>query len=437
MQYFNTWSWKPWEDATQHASHLADPDMTHEIRSSAEADHTSVMIDHHRMERTTDSIHTGLAGDRTHLKTTDLQKNLVVKAFLEDIVDEKMQEFQKTLTITAQRAEELFSTQDGHIQGLKNSQQAFMNILLDHVRESKASRQQFTNVLPDHVQELKTAQHETTNIVRALTHDIAELKSTRKRTADEISGNGTEENARRLTDEIQRLKNRNFQIRKTSEEKEKEYEVMRTSFNEALREIEQLRSTGQTFTVIDDGAIVSQWEELKFIIRNLAQQRFNRPIKLPLPSLQHEYFRMVSAVYPAIVAKKYHALREHVCMVLHENSEIDRDRIRYHTGRLNELLHQFDYVRHGSSLESTLAKIITKASELAATFAQAKADYYAYGGYKGNNVMFSDKWMEIIGDRVTGRPEIDLLVTPALVKRGNSDGENYNECTVLVKADVC
>ncbi|RYO89265.1 hypothetical protein DL766_000902 [Monosporascus sp. MC13-8B] len=284
MQYFNTRSWKPWEDSTQHAFHLADPDMTHEIRSSAEADHTSVMIDNHKMESTTDSTHTGFSGGRTHVKVTDLRKNLVVKAFLEDILDEKMQEFQKTLTNTAQRAEELFSTQVGHIQGLKNSQQAVMNILLDHVRESKASQQQFTNVLLDHVQELKTSQQETTNLVRAITQEIAELKSTRKRTTDGISGNGTEESARRLTDEIQRLKKRNLQIRKTSEEKEKEHEAMRTSLNEALGEIEQLRSTDRTFTVVDDGAIVSQWKELKFLIRNLAQQRFNRPIKLLLES---------------------------------------------------------------------------------------------------------------------------------------------------------
>ncbi|RYP57006.1 hypothetical protein DL769_009760 [Monosporascus sp. CRB-8-3] len=437
MQYFNTWSWKPWAESTQHASHLPDPDMTHEIRSSAEADHTSIMIGHHKMESTTDSTYTGFGRGRSHVKATELRENLVVKTFLEDLLDEKIHEFQQTLTNTAQRTEELFFTQDGHIQGLKNSQQASTDILLDHIRESKTSQQRFTNALLNHVQELKTSQQETTYLVHALTQEIAKLKSTRKRTADEISGNGTEENSQHLTDEIQRLKKHNLQSKTALDKKEKEHEAIKTSFNEALREIEQLRSTDRTFTMVDDGAVISQWKELKFLIRNLAQQHFNRPIKLPLPSLQHEnHFSLVSAVYPAIVKEKYHALRAHVCMVLHENSEIDRNRIRYLAGRLNEDIHQFDFSRQDPSLESILPKIITKASELAATIAQAKAEYRARGLPNGGNMMFADAWMETSGVKVTSRPGIDLMITPALVKFGNSDGENYNESTVLVKADV-
>ncbi|RYP90203.1 hypothetical protein DL770_003666 [Monosporascus sp. CRB-9-2] len=488
MQNFNTWSCKPWAESTEYASHLTDPGMANQIQSSAEADHTSVMIDHHEMDSTTDSTRTGFAGGRSHVKATELRENPVVKAFLEDLLDEKIHEFQQTLTNTAQRTEELFSTQDGHIQGLKNSQQASTDILLDHIRESKISQQEFTNALLDHVKELKTSQQETINLVRALTQEIAELKSTRKRTADEISGNGIEEDTKSLAEENLRLKKRNFQVEKALDEKEKEYEPMRASLDEALGEIEQLRSTDRTFTVVDDGAIVSQWKELKFLIRNLADQRFNRPIKLPLPSTQHKQnFNLVSAVYPLIVVrrqyissffqaviwrfiavdvfdspsrvwgkplgdvidesnkgddltnlqvKQYHALRAHVCKVLHENSEIDKNRIGFLTRRLNARVHQFDFVRQGPSLESILTKIITKASELAATFAQAKAEYKAHGLYKGSSVMFTNVWMETTGDKVTNRPGIDLIITPALFKYGNSDGENYNEGTVLVKADV-
>ncbi|RYP44142.1 hypothetical protein DL768_009377 [Monosporascus sp. mg162] len=417
------------------------------------------------MESTTDSTHTGFAGGRSHVKATELRENLVVKAFLEDLLDEKIHEFQQTLTNTAQRTEELFSTQDRHIQGLKNSQRASTDILLDHIRESKTSQQEFTNALLDHVKELKTSQQETMNLVRALTQEIAELKSTRKRTADEISGNDTVEDTKSLTKENLRLKKRGFQVKKALEEKEKEYEAMRSSLDEALGEIEQLRTTDRTFTVIDDGAVVSQWKELKFLVRNLAQQHFDRPIKLPLPSPQDEQdFDLISTVYPDIVGrgqyvssffqasiwrfltvnvlespsreKRYHALRAHVCKVLHENSEIDKNRIKSLARRLNARVHQFDSVRQEPSLETVLTKIITKVSELAATFAQAKAAYRACGLYNGSIAMFSDEWMETAGDKVTNRPGIDLIITPALVKYGNSDGENYNEYMVLVKADV-
>ncbi|RYP00061.1 hypothetical protein DL764_006611 [Monosporascus ibericus] len=392
-----------------------------------------------KMDSTTDSTHTGFTGGRSHVKAAELRENLV----------------------------KLFSTQDDHLQGLKNSQQASTDMLLDHVKE------------------LNTSQQETTKLVRALTQEIAELKSTRKRTADEVSGNCMEEDTKCLAEEIQRVKKRNLRIRKALDEKEKEYGPVRASLHEALGEIEQLRSTDRTFSVVDDGAIVSQWKELKFLIRNLAQQRFNRPIKSPLPSPQHEEeFSMVSAVYPAIVMrrqcissffqafiwyflafhvldspsrvwgnplgdvisesdawtdskdKQYHALRAHVCKVLHETSEIDKNRTRSLTRSLHARVHEFDFVRQGPSLEPILTKIITKASELAATFAQAKAEYIAYGPHHGSNVMFSDEWMETTGDKLTDRPEIDLLVTPALVKFGDSDGENYNEPTVLDKADV-
>ncbi|RYP25625.1 hypothetical protein DL767_008336 [Monosporascus sp. MG133] len=354
MQYFNTRSWKPWAESTEHAAHLADPDMTPQIQSSAEADHTSAMIDHHEMDSTTDSIRTGFAGGRSHVKATELRENLVVKAFLEDLLDEKVHEFQRSLTNTAQRTEELFSIQDGHIQGLKNSQQ------------------------------------ETTTLVRALTQEIAELKSNRKRTADEISGNCTEEDTKSLTEEILRLKKHSFQVKKALEEKEKEHEAMRTSLDEALGEIEQLRSTDRTFTVVDDGAIVSQWKELKFLIHILARQRFNRPIKLPLPSPQHEDFGTVSEVYPDIVDMTSQIRGRHIMLY----------------------------------------------GQLAATFAQAKAEYRAYRGNEGSNVMFSDEWMETKGDKVADRPGIDLMITPALIKFGNSDGENYSEYTVLDKAEV-
>ncbi|RYP56853.1 hypothetical protein DL771_011557 [Monosporascus sp. 5C6A] len=435
------------------------------------------------MENTTDSTHTRFAGGRPHVKATELQENPVIKASLGDLLDEKIHEFQKTLTNTAQRTEELFFTQDGHIRGLKNSQQAYTDILLDHIRESKTSQQKFTNALLNHVKELKTSQNETTNLVHALTQEIAELKSTRKRTADEISGNGTEEHTKSLTEEILRLKKRDFQVKIALEEKEKEYEAMRASLHEALGEIEQLRSAARTFAEVDDDTIVSQWKELKFLILNLARRRFNRPIKLDLLSPQHvEDFRVVSAVYPDIVVrrqcissffqafiwrflvhhvlnspsniwgnrlgdvidesyknsqeKQYHALRAQVYKVVHENSEIDENRIGSLTQFLNARVHQFDFVRQGPSLESILTKIITKASELAATFAQAKAAYGAYGGRQGGNANFSDRWMETTGEKVTNSRRINLMITPALMKSGNSDGENYNGFTVLDKADV-
>lgn len=115
--------------------------------------------------------------------------------------------------------------------------------------------------------------------------------------------------------------------------------------------------------------------------------------------------------------EKYHILRAHTCIVLHQNYNISTDRITSLTELLNHQISPFDHGHNLADLKSVLHKIVTKAFELGAMIAQAKASYYPYGLYiVETKATLDQSWMEIPCKKPVKGPGIDILIAPALVK---------------------
>ena len=285
MQYFNTWSFGPWETSTEHLPPNPDLGMTIENQRSSEAETTKVMADHDEEMDDTNFMETRISGARSHIKANDLRNDPVLKVFLQDLLEETVEDFHETSIDTKNAA-------NGTLEVALNLRRDFQDIKASYA--VLASSQRETQEI---LAALMNSQQELRNQVHALKQDITQFKSPRKRAADQISGT-SEEDIGAFTAEIGKQKNHIAQIEKELDEKREECVYINNSHQEALNEIEQLRSTGQLFSTIDDDAVISQWKELKFAISNLTRQRLSRPNKnVPRNYSRKKYFSPVSRHY--------------------------------------------------------------------------------------------------------------------------------------------
>lgn len=86
--------------------------------------------------------------------------------------------------------------------------------------------------------------------------------------------------------------------------------------------------------------------------------------------------------------------------------------------------------------------IMTKAMELAVIFSQAKSKFHCvmqwvdeHGDQAFHGFEVNTAWMDAVVDH-RRRTCVELMVSPALVKFGNSKGENYDQRDILVREDV-
>lgn len=106
-----------------------------------------------------------------------------------------------------------------------------------------------------------------------------------------------------------------------------------------------------------------------------------------------------------------------MCTVLHQNYSISTTEIESLTGILNLQISPFYYGHNMVDLEAALNKIITRAFELGALMAQAKARYYPYGlQLVEDKETIDESWMEIPCAKPGKGQGINILITPALIK---------------------
>lgn len=109
------------------------------------------------------------------------------------------------------------------------------------------------------------------------------------------------------------------------------------------------------------------------------------------------------------------------------------------------LLLDHSVVEEKDKLESDLEGIADKAFQLASAMARSRAHWVCRMSdprvnrlhtfkIKNDRMNDVDLWEE---DEGHGKSTIvDLIKTPMLLKFGNSDGQNYDQCRVFKKADV-
>lgn len=233
-----------------------------------------------------------LSGARSHIASKDLRQDPIVKIFLEDLLEEKLEGLQKAITDAKDSANDVLET----TRSLHHDNQE-LKLSQDLLASSQQRLQEA----------LTTNQQELFDQVCALTHEVNQLKGPRKRTADQISDVISKEDMRTLIAKIAQQKNHIAQMEKELDKKQNECVCIRESHQEALNEIEQIRSTGRLFRTIDDNAVVSRWQELKFSIRNLTQQRLNRPSKFFLSAPNDRYFKAASEEYQCLLGQRDYA----------------------------------------------------------------------------------------------------------------------------------
>ncbi|KAK9426489.1 hypothetical protein SUNI508_00016 [Seiridium unicorne] len=136
----------------------------------------------------------------------------------------------------------------------------------------------------------------------------------------------------------------------------------------------------------------------------------------------------------------YHAWRTATAKYLHQNHQVKQDVI----DRMVEIIcSRYGHLTTGHShegLEVALLSIGNAAVELALIFARSRANFFlvTHDQIKNGKTSCKDnaEYMDVVKD-VFGDENIDLLVSPALIKRGDSDGDCYEQCTVLAKGSVC
>ncbi|KAM0813537.1 hypothetical protein AB5N19_13532 [Seiridium cardinale] len=302
-------------------------------------------------------------------------------------------------------------------------------------------------------------------------------------------------NTTRLDSKVLQARHERSEILSELDEKNDECNQVRTRWQKAVAELAQLKSAEKPFAV-DDESVRSKWRSLDYAIRNLSTQAFKSHGSRPsLPQDVTDDFLSISRNYAFYLSSKdhvsllfraaiwlhvsegilcapfqiwgndvgnsftvmsnamkdcrdktpnletdYHAWRTATAKYLHQNHQVKQDVI----DRMVEIIcSRYSPLATGHShegLEIALRSIGSAAVELALIFARSRANFFLVTHDQIENGKTSCKdnaeYMDVVKD-VFGDGKIDLLVSPALIKRGDSDGDCYEECTVLAKGSVC
>ena len=150
----------------------------------------------------------------------------------------------------------------------------------------------------------------------------------------------------------------------------------------------------------------------------------------------------------------FHLWRARTASILCSGYNFDYKRIQGISSKLEKDLRPYESRVYFDGLKQcpTLANVVQLAVEIDADFAQSRAWYQVYlrhpgetkesrsrlkGGLKFNGLTMSAVSKSKSQHRGAPQPEtVSLVITPTVTKRGDSDGEGYENGSVLVKADV-
>ncbi|KAI1128369.1 hypothetical protein F5Y10DRAFT_265281 [Nemania abortiva] len=270
--------------------------------------------------------------------------------------------------------------------------------------------------------------------------------------------------------------------------KTEECDNIREHWQAVVGELNDLKSSKQIF-MVDDAEMTAKWKHLQYCIKNFARtylRDFSYPEPLTPEQLQllesvnplyqeflttegkvhcffqsfvwlyiaHRILRNQTIVWGKDVSTAVRALSKACCAHRDEDFHVWRaqtgemlQKERGIDGKTAEILKKKLYQRlvqfipgdimHDAKREEMIRRslegIIDKAIELATIFNMSRCVYDCEIVEPG--MRFDPEAME--HDEEYDAPLVDLMISPALVKYGNSRGQNYDQYLVLAKSHVC
>ncbi|KAI0112376.1 hypothetical protein GGR51DRAFT_568512 [Nemania sp. FL0031] len=260
---------------------------------------------------------------------------------------------------------------------------------------------------------------------------------------------------------------------------------IREHWQALVGELSDLKSSKQVF-VVDDVEMTAKWQQLQYSIRNFAKTYLRNVISpesltgeqkhllkltgpfyrefLSTPGQMHLLFQSLMWLYvtetilvkPHVVwGKDTFAAVETLTKACSDRGE-DYQAWRAQTGEIlqkqkgisgktevvlkEDLFHMMEqfipreaiHDEHVKIMYRSMGKIVDKAIELAVMFNQSRCIYRCKAvpiGWRFDPEIMDD-------DEECSTPQVDLMVSPVLVKYGNSRGQNYDQHLILAKSHV-
>ncbi|KAI0906223.1 hypothetical protein F4823DRAFT_631753 [Ustulina deusta] len=273
-------------------------------------------------------------------------------------------------------------------------------------------------------------------------------------------------------------------IEKALNEKIEECDKIREHWQAAVGELSDLKSSKRTF-MVDDAEMTAKWKKLQYAIKNLAIYLCHAISLKQLTKDQEKSLESVTPLYrellstegqvhllfqslvwiqitdrilrnPTVVwganvsaaaktvfqfglnpVEDYHAWRAQTAQIIQNGRGISNSQKKSLEITLCSTMAYFIPENTLSTekqrvIVHRVVEIIDKAIELAAIFNQSVCDYKIIGVAHGH--CFSPTMMEYYDE--CEAPAVDLMISPALIKHGNSMGKDYDQWLVLAKSYV-
>ncbi|KAI0191983.1 hypothetical protein EV127DRAFT_492122 [Xylaria flabelliformis] len=276
-------------------------------------------------------------------------------------------------------------------------------------------------------------------------------------------------------------------LRQALKEKSEECDRVRERWQAAIGELSDTKSSKQVF-MVDDADMISKWNQLDYRIKNLAKTYLNNlvsPKRLTqkqaalLESVTPLYQEFLSAegrvhllfqslvwmhtterilLNPAKVwgenisavfgilrgvcrdsTDDYHSWRAETGNIIQKARGIHNETELCFKDRLHSVVTQFvpkkilSNEEHKEIIRRSVERIVDQAIEIAVIFNRSRC-YYRIGRVI-HRERFNPVQMEY--DEGCNAPQVDLMISPKLIKVGNSKGEDYDKRLLLVKSRVC
>ncbi|KAJ2991946.1 hypothetical protein NUW58_g2337 [Xylaria curta] len=276
-------------------------------------------------------------------------------------------------------------------------------------------------------------------------------------------------------------------IQQALEEKTEECTKIRDHWQAAVGELSDLKSSKQTF-MVDDAEMAAKWSQLQYSIKNFARTYLRNLVNVGLlTQYQTTLIKAVSPVYqqfletegevhllfqsmlwmlitdeilrdPTVVwgeqfsaafkmllqtcpqsEEQYHNWRADTGQMIQNGRGIDNETYRHLQREISNRITQFvpkeksSDKKHREIILRNISGIIDKAFELAVIFNQSRCKY------RVRKVAYRETFRPEMMDHSEERdvPQVGLMVSPVLIKYGNSKGENYDQRLVLAKSYIC
>ncbi|KAI0188951.1 hypothetical protein EV127DRAFT_482193 [Xylaria flabelliformis] len=287
----------------------------------------------------------------------------------------------------------------------------------------------------------------------------------------------------------ERAQNTIKSLKKEINEKTNEHDSVVSLWQQALQELDEIKSSKKSL-IVDDDAMTGKWKQLQFIIRNLSTSFLHRITPFSINSIADEILERYRRLMPittknklnhlcqiliwdfittrvllepitvwgqdisdptmklfaAIVkdwpngdkisASDYHAFRAQTGEIINTATNVDVTICDNLKAELKAQLRPFTSPENAKEVSRQSDNIIDKAVDLAIIFLRARCFYYLEPTDRDSELLFDANTMDNVDGDEGEDSSVISIISPALLKDGNSKGENYGESIVLAKAVV-